>query len=200
MRTSPPALAPYLRSHTQAQILALLVLHPQRSATIAEITRATGAPGAVVHKEVSRLVDAGVLVDTRVGRARLVQANPDYRLLAPLTQIIAATYGPVPVLSALVADVPGIDEAYLFGSWAARHEGQPGDQPGDIDVLVIGTPDRASLNDIARTAEQTLATPVSITKVTPAAWANPDTDPFLRTVRSRPLVRLDLSTPVQVAS
>lgn len=191
MRTQAPALAPFLRSDTQGEILALLLLDPAAAHSIADIARAVDAPPSVVHKEVSRLVEAGVLVDTRQGRSRLVRANPDYPLLRPLTELISGTYGPAPVLSRALADIPRIDVAYIYGSWAARHEGVTGAHPRDIDVLVVGDASRAELNEAASAAEETLHTTVTITKVSPEAWTASD-DPFLATVRSRPLTRLDI--------
>ena len=119
MKRQPPSLAPFLRSNTQGEILALLLLDPDVDRGLADVARAVASPAAVVHKEVSRLVEAGVLVDSRQGRSRLVRANPEYRLLRPLTDLIAGTYGPVPV----VADV-------LHGTRASRRptstaRGQP---------------------------------------------------------------------------
>jgi hypothetical protein len=195
MRTSAPPLAPFLRSDTQGEILALLLLNPDDAYSLADVARAVDAPRAVVHKEVSRLVEAGVLGDSRQGRSRLVRANPGYRLLRPLTELITATYGPVPILARELADVPGIEAAYIYGSWAARRQGDKGDQPRDIDVLVVGSAARTDLNEASAATEEKLHTPVSITKVSPEAWAASE-DPFLVTVRSRPLVSLDLGTGV----
>lgn len=61
--------------------------------------------------------------------------------------------------------------AYIHGSWAARREGDPGGQPRDIDVLVVGCAARAELNDASAAAEERLHMPVSITKVSAEAWA-----------------------------
>lgn len=195
MKRQPPSLAPFLRSNTQGEILALLLLDPDVDRGLADVARAVAAPAAVVHKEVSRLVEAGVLVDSRQGRSRLVRANPEYRLLRPLTELIAGTYGPVPVVTDALRGMPGIEAAYIYGSWAARHDGEPGGQPRDLDVLVIGTAPRADLNEAAAAAEERLRMPVNITKVSREAWDSSD-DAFLRTVRSRPLVRLDLGAEV----
>ena len=162
---------------------------------LADVARAVAAPAAVVHKEVSRLVDAGVLIDSRQGRSRLVRANPEYRLLRPLTELIAGTYGPVPVVTDVLRSVPGIEAAYIYGSWAARYHGEAGGQARDLDVLVIGIPARADLNEAASAAEERLRMPVNITKVSPEAWNSSD-DAFLSTLRSRPLVRLDLGAEV----
>lgn len=195
MRTSPPALAPYLRSATQAELLAALLLHPSREMSVADLARKIGAPPSVALKEVDRLLAANVLRQTRVGRARLVQANPDYRLLEPLTQIITSTYGPAAILTEELREIPGIEAAYIFGSWAARYTNHPGAQPGDVDVLVIGDPARAEINDAAARAEARLEIEVQITKISSHAW-EAGTEPFLRTVKDRPLLELDLSTAV----
>ena len=48
---------------------------------------------------------------------------------------------PLPVLSQLLACVPGINAAYIYGSWAARYHHEPGGPPNDLDVLVIGAAD-----------------------------------------------------------
>jgi DNA-binding transcriptional ArsR family regulator len=186
-------LAPFLRSDTQGKILALLLLNPDDAYSLADVARAVDAAPAVVHKEVSRLVEAGVLRDSRQGRSRLVHANPEYRLHRPLTELITGTYGPAPILAGELSAVSGIDAAYIYGSWAARHEGNEGDQPRDIDVLVVGSAARTELNEASAAAEAKLHMPVSITKVSPESWAARE-DPFLVTVRSRPLVSLDLGT------
>lgn len=190
MRTSTPLLAPYLRSDAQAELLAVLLGRPDQAHSIAELARRTGVPRSVAHKEVSRLVTGGVLVDERVGRARLVRANLDYHLIEPLTQIITSTHGPVSVLTELLDDVPGIAHAYVYGSWAARHKGHGGPPPGDIDVLVVGEQiPRAELNEAAAAAEKRLRMPVDIVKVTPKTWSD-GREPFIRTVQDRPLVEL----------
>jgi hypothetical protein len=166
-----------------------------RRSTSRYVARAVAAPTAVVHKEVSRLIDAGVLIDSRQGHSRLVRANPEYRLLRPLTELIAGTYGPEPVASNALRGIGGVEMAYIYGSWAARYDGETGAQPRDLDVLVIGTAARAELNETSAAAEERLRMPVTITKVSREAWHAGD-DAFLKTVRSRPLVRLDLGTEV----
>jgi predicted nucleotidyltransferase len=60
--------------------------------------------------------------------------------------------------------VSGITAAYIYGSWAARHEGQAGQRPvRDIDVLVLGEPDRDQLYAALSAAEVRLARPVQAT-------------------------------------
>jgi hypothetical protein len=88
--------------------------------------------------------------------------------------------------------VSGITAAYIYGSWAARHEGQAGQRPvGDIDVLVLGDPNRDRLYAALSTAEQRLARPVEPT-IRDGAWLESGSGAFHDTITSRPLVRLAL--------
>jgi len=191
MRSESPPLAPFLRSSTQARLLAELLLHPQDSRSVTELARILAAPQSVVSAEVTRLVEAGVLADERIGRTRLVRANQEYRLYDPLTEILAATFGPEPVLTRLLAPVRDIEAAYLYGSWAARAQGVRGREPGDVDVLVIGTPAREDLNAVTADAERALGIEVQITRFSAKAWQQA-TEPFIKTVQSSPHIQLDL--------
>lgn len=61
------------------------------------------------------------------------------------------------------AGLDGIEAVYLLGSWAARHAGMRGRPPADIDVLVIGAPDRDDLDEAAQRAGAHLAREVNVT-------------------------------------
>ncbi len=39
------------------------------------------------------------------------------------------------------AGLEGVVQVVIFGSWAARYEGERGLPPNDVDVLVVGAPD-----------------------------------------------------------
>ncbi len=84
-------------------------------------------------------------------------------------------------------DLHGADAVALFGSWAARYLGERGRAPNDIDVLVIGTPDRNEVDDAAERAERELGQPVQATVRSLRQWNNGD-ESFIREVRVRPLV------------
>jgi len=193
MRSGPPPLLPLLRSRVQGDLLALLYLHPNRDYSLTEAAALIGASVKTVHTEASRLIAAGFVRDSRRGNVRLLRAVTGTPVSRPLTDLLAVTYGPLPVLNDLLADVDGITHAFIYGSWAARYLGEPGPIPGDVDVLVVGTADPDDLDEIARAAQNRLGRPVDIRRVRPAAWASPDpADPFLASVRERPLVELNV--------
>src|SRR5215469_13492517 len=183
MRSGPPPLLPLLRSRVQGDLLALLYLHPDRDYSLTEAAASIGASVKTVHTEASRLIEAGFISDSRRGNVRLLRAVTDSPVSRPLTDLLAVTYGPLPVLNDLLAGVDGISLAFIYGSWAARYLGEPGPVPGDVDVLVVGTTDRDELDEIARAAQDR--------RDAPCAWTSPDpADTFLASVRERPLVPL----------
>lgn len=190
MKSLPAVLSPFIRSDALGAILAEVLLHPDRELTISDLARRAGVSVALAHKEVSRLLDAGVLGDRREGNNRLVAADPAHPLLAPMSEIVAAAYGPVPVLRELLAAVPGVEQAFVYGSWAARRSGQPGRFPRDVDVLVVGDAARGALAGVATEARERTGLEVNVHRVDAAAWADPAGNGFLETVASRPLVRL----------
>ncbi|MFD1046495.1 ArsR family transcriptional regulator, partial [Kibdelosporangium lantanae] len=136
-----PSLLPLLRSRLQGELLALVLLHPDREYGLTELAQEFGVSVTTVLREVVRLTEAGIVEDRRFGRNRLVKARTDTPLYRPLTELIAVTFGPVPLLTEALSQLPGVDEAYIYGSWAARYNGEPGPPPGDVDVLVVGSPD-----------------------------------------------------------
>jgi len=170
-------------------MLALLYLHPQSEYSLTEVADAIGASLNAVHHETVRLTEGGLIHARKRGNLRLISAVTDSLLSRPLTDLLAVTYGPLPIITELLTTVDGIKEAYIYGSWAARYRGEPGPVPADVDVLVVGTPNLDDLDDIADQAQRTLRRPVNIRRVRPETWDDADpSDPFLRSVRSRPLV------------
>lgn len=118
------------------------------------------------------------------------QQSPLYR---PLAELVAITYGPKPVLERPLAAADGIERAFIYGSWAARYLGGPGNAPNDVDGLVIGKPDADELFAIADEVRASLRREVNIRSIRPAVWNNPASqDAFLAYVRSRPLVELGI--------
>lgn len=183
---------PLLRSQAQGELLARLYLNPEREYSLTELAEGIGTSLPTIMREADKLAGGGLIDERRSGNQRLIRARTDTPLSRPLTELLAATYGPVPVLTELLADVDGIDEAYIYGSWAARYHQTPGAVPADVDVLVVGTADPDELDEAAEKARGRLGREVSIRRVSPSHWHEDGDDPFLTSLRERPLVTLDL--------
>src|SRR5712691_2400592 len=183
-------LMPFFRSDGQARLLAVLLLRPEGEPLhVSELARRADVPYATAHREIELLERGGVVTTDRVGRSRVVKANPASPYLDDIRSLVLKGFGPVVVLEPLLANVSGIEEAYVFGSWAARYAGQPGPDPGDVDVLVVGRPKAQAVDEAAEEAERLLGREVQTTIVSENRWRRSDSG-FLRTVKSRPLVQV----------
>lgn len=189
-RQPAPALLPILRSQQQGEILALLLGDPDLELSLTEIAARVGVPHPSVYREVQRAERAGLVTSRKVGNTRLVRANTASPYYGGLAEVLTRAFGVPAVLAEALRDVSGITAAYIYGSWAARHEGQAGQRPvGDIDLLVLGDPDRDRLYAALSTAEQRLGRPVQTT-IRDHAWLESGSGAFHDTITSRPLVRL----------
>jgi DNA-binding transcriptional ArsR family regulator len=180
-------LLPLLRTPLLGELLAWIFLHPERGYSITDLARQLKASPSSLSREADRLVEAHLVSEERRGNMRLLQADSTNALARPLTELLALTYGPAAVLADLLPAVDGVIEAYIYGSWAARHAGEAGPPPRDVDVLVVGDADDDDLADAALAAERQLGREVNIHRVSASAWQTPGGDPFLTSVRSRPL-------------
>ena len=109
-----------------------------------------------------------------------------------MRQLLTVTYGPTPYLERALAGVSGIQEATIYGSWAARWHGELGMAPGDVDVPVVGAPNRDDVYDALEGIDTTLGREVNVTFVSPERWASGE-ETFLAAIRSRPMVPLHLT-------
>ena len=189
VRVSAPAVLPIFRSKLQGELLALVLIDPARSWTIDELARRTGHPYQTVATEVRRLQDADLLEARTVGRTKLLMANESTPYISPLTELVLMALGPPLVIAEEFTNIDGVERLFIYGSWAAREAGQPGPPPNDIDLLVIGDPDRDAVYEAARAAERRLGREVNTTLRTATQW-DTTTDGFTQKVKSSPMVEI----------
>ena len=81
----------------------------------------------------------------------------------------------------------------MYGSWAARFLGAEGQRPvEDIDLLVLGEPDRDALYLQVDRAATRLGRPVQVT-IRDSDWIPAGNGSFHDTVVSRPMVAIPLA-------
>lgn len=128
-------LSDVLFSEYRKRILGLLLLHPEQSYHVRELARLTHTSAGTLHKELSKLSDAGILQGKRVGNQQHYSANVQCPIFEELASIFRKTSGLVDVIAGALSSVKNqIQFAIVFGS-VARGEQQSN---SDIDVMVIG--------------------------------------------------------------
>lgn len=118
--------------------------------------------------------------------------------MEPLRQLLTPTFGAPGVLAEEFAEVDGLDELVIVGSWAAAWHDQPVQRVRHLDVLVVGDAiDRGQLYDAADRAERRLGLSVDVTVRRFDQWHASDIrydDPWLAQVVRQPRVQVLDST------
>lgn len=190
-QAAAPPLLPVFRSRLQGELLALVLGSTSTEWTAEELSRRTGHPRHTVANELRRLEEAGVFMARMIGRSKLVRANVENPYYEPLSQLALMSFGPPQVIREEFASIGHVEQLFIFGSWAARYAGERGPAPHDVDVLVIGAPDRDEVYEAAHRAQERLGREVNPTIRKPDLWHGAQ-DGFARQLRSSPLVEIPL--------
>ncbi len=183
-------LLPIFRTPAQERILARLFVLNGTPLSLTDLSRQTRIPLSTVQREIAALDQAGIIRSERMGNARLVAANVDSPYHAELRSLLLKAFGPATVLASLLAEVRGVEQAYIFGSWARRYQGEPGPAPNDLDLLVVGSPDPSDVYSVAREAEDRLSTEVNPVVMSWDEWSNPTG--LAARVKDQPLIELTI--------
>ena len=115
------------------RVLGHLLLNPDRDFHVRELARLTNTSAGTLHKELSRLAAAGLLLRRKLGNQVRYQANRDCPVFAELAGLFRKTTGLAEVITQAVQPLQP-ELALIFGSVARGEE----TATSDIDLLLIG--------------------------------------------------------------
>jgi predicted nucleotidyltransferase len=133
MRTKAPALLPLFRSELQLRLIALLA-ESDREWTARELADSLEASAASLHRELHRLLAAGLVARRSVGRTQLYRGASESPLYQPLRDLVTKSVGVESEIRRTLEEFPGIELGLIHGSWATGKV-QP---TSDVDVLIVG--------------------------------------------------------------
>ena len=151
-----------LRSKTRRRLLAYFFTNPTARLHLRDLAERIGVDPSNLSKELHRLRREGLFRSDVSGRQKYFQLNRQYPLFAEIRSIVAKTIGAASVIAQSLKKVEGIEEAYLFGSFARSQQ----DAASDIDVLVIGKPAGFGLAEAMRKLERSLGRDINYTVLT----------------------------------
>jgi len=175
-------------SRVRREILARLFSNPGMTRHAGQLARELGRAPQAVGRELGRLEDAGILVSERIGRARRYRVDERSPIAAELRALVQKTVGVERQLGEVLQDLPGVEEAFIYGSYAAGT-----DRPtSDVDVMVIGSVDPAEMARRVGDVERVLDRDVNVHVYTrdEARSLLEAGDRFLRAVIDGPRVNL----------
>jgi len=151
-----------MRSKARQKLLAYYFTNPTTRHHLRDLAQRLSVDPSNLSKELSRLEREGLFKSEMSGRQKYFQLNREYPLFNEVRSIIAKTIGAVPLLAEFLKKIEGIEEAYLYGSFARNQQ----DAASDVDVLVIGKPKSDTLAETVHKLERQLGREINYTVLT----------------------------------
>jgi predicted nucleotidyltransferase/predicted transcriptional regulator with HTH domain len=151
-----------MRSKARQKLLSYYFTNPTTHHHLRELAQRLSVDPSNLSKELRRLEREGLFRSEVSGHQKYFQLNREYRLFNEVRSIIAKTFGAVPLLAESLKKVDGIEEAYLYGSFARNQQ----DAASDVDVLVIGKPKSDTLAETVQKLERQLGREINYTVLT----------------------------------
>lgn len=107
-----------------------------------------------------------MLRSERIGRTRQYTFDEGSAIATDARALFQKTLGVEALLRSALEDVEGVEEAAIFGSYANRSGGPE----SDVDVLIIGRPDRSRLSERLARVEEAIGREVNVVRLTRAEF------------------------------
>ena len=151
-----------LHSKARQRLLAFYFTNPNARHHLRDLAERIGVDPSNLSKELRRLEHDGLFKSEVNGRQKYFSLNREYPLYTEVRRIVEKTIGAVPMLSRSIKKVKGVQEAYLYGSFARDQQ----DAASDIDVLLIGSPKADDLAHEIEKLERQLGREINYTTMT----------------------------------
>lgn len=146
-------------SEARRQILQTFFARPAVVRHVRELARELGWSPTVVGEELDRLERTGILTSERIGRARRYRVDEQSAIAEVVRSLVQKTIGVEARIRDAIADLPGVEQAFLYGSYARGEDRAT----SDLDLFVIGHVDQEQLSDRLTETERELGRDVNVT-------------------------------------
>lgn len=161
-------LSALITSNARRTLLVHFLTHPNERFYQKQLIRELDLSPSLVHKELVRLEEAGLLTSTREANARYFSVDTSCPIYPELKSIVFKTVGLADHLRESLDKIGDIEVALVYGSVAKNVE----DVRSDVDVLVIGDVDMGALDDTTDSAEQAIGREINTNVYTRDEWAS----------------------------
>jgi len=185
--TLPAMLTDVLLGNYRKRVLSQLLLHPDEDYHVRELARLTGTTAGSLHKELSKLAQAGLLLRKEQGNQVRYQANRQCPVFPELAGLLRKTTGAAEVVAqALTPLQPAL--ALIFGSVASGTE----TAASDVDLLVITERGFGEVVRALYAAQTELGREINPVVYSPAELKNhvAEQDPFVLNLLAGPQIFL----------
>ena len=141
-----------ISSNLRRKLLTHYFTHPDEKYYVRELAALLNLDPGNLSKELRLFEKEGLFRTEQKGRVKFFKLNPEHPLYPELKQIIFKTEGIEGSLRELVSQFPKIKLSFIYGSYAQGKE----TETSDVDVMIVGNPNRDLLTNKIRDLEQKL--------------------------------------------
>jgi len=151
------------RSQIRTKILNYFFLNEESRIYINELARIIESDPKNVYRMLVRLEEEGVLKSEFRGKERYFFSNISNPIYKSYKDIFLKTAGIDVLLKNAIKNVPGLKEAYIFGSYANRRY----NAESDIDILLIGTHKVLNIQKVLHKIQKQIGREINTVNITP---------------------------------
>ncbi len=129
------------KSKLREELLVLYFANPNKKYYLRELERILNFSVGNIRRELINLESAGLFLSENKGNLVYYYLNQSYPLLKELKSIISKTFASLKMSQNISKKFDGINQAFIYGSFARGNERED----SDIDLLIIGKVDEYKL-------------------------------------------------------
>lgn len=172
-------------SKTRVSLLSKLVMNPDKSFYLRELSRELKIPYGMLYKEEKNLVSLGIVNEEKKGKVTLASINKNLPYFVELKNLLIKTAGLADLLRKAFAELREIKYALIYGSFASADESES----SDIDLLIVGEATEEKILNLIAPIEKEVGREINY-----ILWNEKE---FMRRAKNRhPLLRDIASKPV----
>jgi predicted nucleotidyltransferase len=169
-----------LKSKITQKVLNYFFLNPEESLYVNELARKLFLDKRNLVKKIRELEQEGLLISQQRGNLKLYSINDKFSLYKEYRNIILKTLGFEETLRTRLKEVPGIEQAYIYGSYADNKM----NAHSDIDLLIIGKHKISVLQKIISRFQRELDREINVVNMDKNEFLNrrKNKDPFIANI------------------
>ena len=176
-----------LKAKETKAVLGYLFLHESAELYVNEMARKFSLDDGNLSRKLKQLAQEGILKCRDSANSCYYSFNQDYPLLKEYKGIVLKTIGVEQKLRDALAGIPGIQHAFIFGSYATMRM----DASSDIDLLVVGEHNTLSLQKAVAQIQKELDREINVISMSSKEYKEKlQKDPFIRSLEKKKKVRI----------
>src|SRR3990167_7341580 len=152
-----------LKSKITQAVLGWFMLHEEAELYVNEMARRLLLNQGNLDRKLKELEKNGILKSELRGKERYYSLNPSFPLFHEYKKIILKTVGLEHLLEEACQGVKGIQQAYIFGSYAKDQM----DSASDLDLLAVGNHNTLDLQKKISEIQRSIVREINLIQMSP---------------------------------